>query len=98
MSSYGRTSTALKAAAMPLAKVSIVAAKIYEGCDAKDGLKDGIIDDPRRCDFKPARDLPRCEAGAERPDCFTAAQIGALETVYADMVVDGKRIFPGWPV
>jgi hypothetical protein len=98
MASYARTVQALKAAPIASAKLPALAAKIYEGCDAKDGLKDGIIDDPRKCDFQPARDLPRCEAGADRPDCFTAGQVATLETIYSDMVVDGKRVFPGWPV
>ncbi len=98
MMSYGRMVQAFQAAPIASTKLPALAAKIYEGCDAKDGLKDGIIDDPRRCDFKPARDLPRCEAGTDRPDCFTGPQITTLETIYSDMVVDGKRIFPGWPV
>lgn len=25
-----------------------------EACDARHGLKDGLIDDPRACNFKPA--------------------------------------------
>jgi feruloyl esterase len=74
-----------------------LASRIYTLCDAKDGLKDGLITDPRRCDFKPARDLPVC-AGADAPDCFTSAQIKTLETIYSDLVLNGKRIAPGWPV
>ena len=31
-------------------------------CDAIDGLKDGLIDDPRKCAFDPARDVPKCAA------------------------------------
>ena len=89
---------ALKTAPIAANKLPTLAARIYEGCDAKDGLKDGVIDDPRRCDFVPARDLPKCEAGADRTDCFTAPQIGSLEMLYADVKSQGKRIFPGWPV
>src|SRR6185436_16111948 len=40
--------------------------------------------------------LPVCE-GAEKPDCFTAAQIKAIDTIYSDVVLNGKRIFWGWP-
>ncbi len=95
---FVQAAKALKAAPVASNKLPALAAKIYEGCDAKDGLKDGVIDDPRRCDFQPARDLPKCEAGADRPDCFTAAQITALEQMYAEVKSQGKRIFPGWPV
>src|SRR5262249_40901696 len=55
-------------------------------------------DDPRRCDFKPTRDLPVCKGAEDSPNCFTPKQIAALEKVYADVVSDGKAIFPGWPV
>lgn len=82
----------------PASKLPMLASRVYEVCDAKDGLKDGLIDDPRRCDFKPARDLRRCAAGSSGADCFTAAEIGALERIYGDVYSKGQRFFPGWPV
>ncbi|MEO8591783.1 MAG: tannase/feruloyl esterase family alpha/beta hydrolase [Candidatus Solibacter sp.] len=82
----------------PAAKLGLLATKVYDRCDAKDGLKDGLIDDPRRCDFQPARDLPKCAAGNDDGDCFTGAQISALERIYGDVMSNGKRFFPGWPV
>jgi Tannase and feruloyl esterase len=82
----------------PAAKLGLLAARVYQQCDEKDGLKDGLIDDPRRCDFKPARDLPQCAAGADQVDCFTADQIAAVERIYGDVMSQGKRFFPGWPV
>jgi feruloyl esterase len=75
-----------------------LAARVYQQCDAKDGLKDGLIDDPRRCDFQPSRDLPHCAEGTDQADCFTAGQIKALERIYGDVMSQGKRFFPGWPV
>ena len=36
-------------------------------CDEVDGLKDGLIDDPRQCRFDPARDVPACQAGTDAP-------------------------------
>jgi feruloyl esterase len=99
MTSFAYREQALAAAPVPYAKLSTLAERIYALCDDKDGLKDGLIDDPRRCDFKPSRDLARCTGGGDdQPTCFTDAQIGALEKVYGDIVVDGKRFFPGWPV
>jgi hypothetical protein len=82
----------------PAAKLGLLAAKVYEQCDAQDGLKDGLIDDPRRCDFKPDRDLPRCAGGNDQADCFTSPQIAALQRIYSDVMSNGKRFFPGWPV
>jgi Tannase and feruloyl esterase len=95
---FVQAAKALKTAPIATTKLPTLAARIYETCDAKDGLKDGIIDDPRRCDFQPAHDLPKCEAGADRPDCFTAAQIGALDQIYGAVSSAGQRIFPAWPV
>ena len=97
MMSAVSTTLALKANPIPSAKLPLLAAKIYEKCDAVDGLKDGLIDDPRKCDFKPSRDLPKC-AGDESADCFTAGQIRALETQEGDIMSNGTRVFPGWPV
>jgi pimeloyl-ACP methyl ester carboxylesterase len=88
----------LAANPFPAAKLGLLAKLTYDQCDAKDGLKDGLIDDPRRCDFKPARDLPHCAAGTDQSDCFTADQIRALERIYGDVMSQGKRFFPGWPV
>jgi feruloyl esterase len=98
MVSFACTAQALSAAPIPYAKLATLSDRIYAMCDEKDGLKDGLIDDPRRCGFQPGRDLPRCEAGGDTPKCFTDAQIGALEKIYGDITSQGKRVFPGWPV
>jgi len=97
MMAYANDVQALRSAPIPASKLPLLAEKIYAQCDAKDGLKDGLIDDPRRCGFQPSRDLPKCDAG-DQPGCFTAGQIAALEKIYGDVVSQGKRIFPGWPV
>ena len=79
-------------------KLPLLAKLVYEKCDAIDGLKDGIIDDPRRCDFKPVRDLPKC-SGPDAADCFTIAQIEALGKIYGGpRDSKGKQLFPGEPV
>jgi feruloyl esterase len=110
MVGYAKMTQALAASPIPYAKLALLADRIYAQCDEKDGLKDGLIDDPRRCDFRPARDLPKCAEGADNTannaannsagnsDCFTTAQIGTLETIYGDVHGNGKRLFPGWPV
>ena len=51
---------ALSAVSLTPAKLALVADKVMEKCDAIDGLKDGLIDDPRKCNFDPARDVPAC--------------------------------------
>jgi Tannase and feruloyl esterase len=72
---------------VPVDKMKLVSDAVYARCDAKDGLKDGIIDDPRRCDFDPARDVAQCPAGQDGESCLTPAQTTAI---YAGVQVDGK--------
>jgi feruloyl esterase len=98
MTGYACIAQALNSAPLPYAKLSTLADTIYALCDSKDGLKDGLIEDPRRCDFRPARDLPRCAGETDNTSCFTVAQIGTLEKIYGDVQSQGQRIFPGWPV
>ncbi len=81
--------------AIPAEKLPLITKAIYEKCDALDGLKDGLIDDPRRCPFEPARDLPKCASG-NGADCFTAAQLDALTKIYGGPRTSaGKQLFPG---
>ncbi|MBV8192519.1 MAG: tannase/feruloyl esterase family alpha/beta hydrolase, partial [Alphaproteobacteria bacterium] len=75
---------------IPVAKMKLVSDAVYARCDAKDGLKDGLIDDPRRCDFDPARDVAQCPADKDGESCLTAAQTAALKKIYAGVQVDGK--------
>ena len=87
------------AGAIPVEKLPLLTKVVYEKCDAVDGLKDGVIDDPRRCGFNPSRDVPACAAAAEGPDCFTAPQIEALAKIYGGPHNSkGTRLFPGEPV
>jgi len=88
----------LRANPFPAAKLGLLADRVYEKCDAKDGLKDGLIDDPLHCGFKATQDLPRCADGKDRADCFTASEIASADRIYSDIVRQGKRFFPGWPV
>lgn len=98
MTSFACTAQALSAAHVPYSKLAALAERIYALCDDKDGLKDGLIDDPRRCGFQPARDLPRCADATDDASCFTEAQISTLEKIYGDIKSQEKKIFPGWPV
>ncbi len=95
---YVQVAKALHEAPVTPAQLPLLESKIYGKCDAVDGIQDGIIDDPRKCDFQPARDLPRCSGTDGGADCFTAAQIRTLETIYAPVNSQGKQIFPGWPL
>ena len=77
------------------AKLPVLGAAVMAACDALDGLEDGLIDDPRSCDFDPG--ALRCEAG-DRPDCLTGGEVAAARAIYAGSSRPGmgERIFPGY--
>ncbi len=80
-------------------KLPTLANAVYKKCDGIDGLEDGLIDDPRRCDFDPDADLPKCPAATDSPDCFTAAQVESLKKIYGGVRNSaGKLLFPGQPL
>ena len=87
---------ALTEAPVTAAKMVLVADRVMAKCDALDGLKDGLIDDPRKCNFDPARDVPQCPAGTDQADCLTSAQAEAIAKVYSGPVSNGKPFFPGF--
>jgi len=89
---------ALSEAPVSLDKMKLVADRAMAKCDEVDALKDGLIDDPRKCSFDPARDVPACQAGADTADCLTPAQAAALNKVYSGPVSNGKPFFPGFMV
>src|SRR5262245_40316543 len=98
MIDYVSNQKALAAAPIAPEKLKLVADAVYKKCDAIDGVADGLIDDPRRCRFKPADDLPRCANDADGPACFTAAQLRTRDTIYSGVKRNGAEFFPGWPV
>jgi hypothetical protein len=87
---------ALSEAPVSIAKINKVAEKVMTKCDGIDGLKDGIIDDPRKCSFDPARDVPACPEGTDSAECLTPAQAATLKKIYSGPVAQGKSLFPGY--
>jgi feruloyl esterase len=78
-------------------KFPALADAVYNKCDALDGLKDGLIENPLKCSFDPAKDLKKCAAGKDEPSCFTDPQIAALKKVYeGPRNSAGKQLFPGF--
>ena len=76
-------------------KLAAISDAVVYACDANDGLKDGQIDDPRRCTFDPA--VLACR-GDENDSCLTPPQVAAVRKVYegAKNSRTGQQIFPGW--
>jgi Tannase and feruloyl esterase len=79
---------------IPANKYPAIEAAALAACDARDGLKDGVIDDPTTCAFKPATLL--C-SGPESATCLTQSQITALEKIYAGpRNSQGQQMYPGF--
>ncbi|HVO57525.1 MAG TPA: tannase/feruloyl esterase family alpha/beta hydrolase [Dongiaceae bacterium] len=78
---------------IPSAKLPALAQAVNAACDALDGTKDGVVDDPRRCHFQPEKMLCTQDGNG----CLTAPQITALEKLYeGPHTVKSGRIFPGF--
>src|SRR6202049_2987839 len=56
---------------IPPDKFKVLHTAVLNKCDAIDGVKDGVIEDPRRCVFDPKE--IECK-GADSPSCLTAPQ------------------------
>jgi feruloyl esterase len=70
---------------------------ILERCDSLDRVEDGVMDDPRRCDFQ-VSDLPACPGDVAGPDCVTRAQRAAIAAIYSGPMRGGERLFFGFPL
>jgi feruloyl esterase len=77
---------------IPPAKYPMIHRAVLEACDAKDGLKDGLIDAPESCnvDFKSLQ----CKA-ADGLDCLTARQVQTAQTITSPVATKTDKIlFP----
>ena len=68
---------------------------VLEQCDALDGVRDGVIENPLGCHFDP--EILRC-TGLKNPECLSDAQIEAVRAIYAGPrhPLTGELIFPGF--
>jgi feruloyl esterase len=86
------------AAVIPPEKYPMMHRAVLAACDALDGVKDGVIEDPARCRFDFA--AVAC-AGEDRADCLTRPQVEtakAMASPIADRngtVLHPGRYYPG---
>jgi feruloyl esterase len=67
---------------IPPEKYGLIHRAALEACDPADGVRDGLIADPTRCRFDPAR--LACKEG-DAPTCLTPAQVETARTMYAPL-------------
>lgn len=79
---------------IPASKLPAISAAVLRACDARDGVKDGILNDPTQCHFNPSTLL--CKAG-DSAACLTAPQVAALSRIYGGLKDSkGAQLFPGY--
>ena len=94
MMMFDWTQRALLGSEIPPYKVPAMEKATMAACDARDGLKDGLIDRPDLCRFDPNVLLCR---GADNADCLTAAQVTAWQKILNGPVNSaGKKLFAGY--
>src|ERR1700688_2088656 len=83
-----------EASFIPASKFPVIQKAVLNACDASDGGRDGVLEDPTHCKFDPGAIL--CK-GPDGPDCLTAAQVESARKAYSPAVNPRtkERIFPG---
>ena len=77
---------------IPPTKYPMIHQAALASCDARDGLKDGLIDDPVKCAFDP--EVLLCK-GPDGPACLTAPQVEGARKIYSPAINPrtGKQLF-----
>jgi feruloyl esterase len=83
-----------EASYIPPSKYLLIHNAVLQACDARDGVKDGALEDPRRCKFDPK--VLECK-GADSPACLTAPQVASARKLYSSATNPRtkQQIFPG---
>ena len=77
------------------AKLAQATASAVAACDAKDGVTDGVIDEPRACTFSAQANVCGMP-GAPAENCLTASEAEAIDLIWdGPRNPDGKRIWFG---
>lgn len=84
-----------EASYIPPAKYPAIHEAALAACDARDGVKDGVINDPTKCKFDPK--AIQCK-GADGPSCLTAPQVEAARKIYSALKNPRTKqeIYPGF--
>lgn len=80
-------------AALGEPQAKLIGAAVNRACDALDGVVDGVLEDPRRCDFDVG--ALQCRRTDQR-DCLSAAQVKAVRKLWSgpDTTI-GAGYYPG---
>jgi hypothetical protein len=80
---------------IPQSKIPTIAHAVTAACDEIDGVRDGILNDPRQCKFDPGS--IQCKEGEDTDKCLTGPQVTALKVMYAGLRdAKGQLVHPGY--
>lgn len=85
-----------KTAGGPIAAEKLTAATkaAIAACDANDGVRDGVINDPRACTYDPAALV--CKSGDDRSTCLTTQEAAAIRKIWdGPAASSGRRLWFG---
>ncbi len=85
----------LKTPVITKENLRLLQGEVLKQCDTLDGIKDGIISDPRACKFDFSH-LPVCADSGATTACFTTKQLDAIKTVYTALTNKQGIIYPGF--
>jgi feruloyl esterase len=93
----GRATLRDPASRIPPEKFAVLNRAVLNACDARDGVTDGVLENPRSCRFDPQ--VVACKNAGDGTDCLTAAQIEASRKIYgpATNPRTGEALYPGLP-
>ena len=75
-------------------RLSILHDAVLAKCSTLSGVADGLLQDPRACDFDPA--AVQCKAGSNTSKCLTAEEVAVVRKLYAGPTdADGKKFMVG---
>ena len=83
--------------------LKLISDAVMNKCDALDGIKDGVLNDPRQCDF----DVSSLACGkTTSSNCLSQQQVNVAKAIYGDFEVGGQVIhgtpigaeLPGTPI
>jgi feruloyl esterase len=80
---------------IPVGKLSAIEGAAVAACDAVDGVKYGLLEDPRKCSFRKDPCALLCNR-SDSPTCLTTKQFETLKKIYGGFHdANGHQIYPG---
>jgi len=74
--------------------LELIGNAVLKSCDLRDGIEDGVLNDPLACDFDITELV--CQGG-KAGSCLTPTQVEAARRAYEGFTLDDEQLVPGFP-